>query len=155
MGRAEEKQWSLKKEEFKQIYSKVPRLTVEIIVRDERGALYLTRRAAGPCKGRWHLPGGTVRFGETLLHAVHRVAMRELSIDVQQAKDCGYIEYPSHYLNGLDSPVGLVFEITEYSGVPTPNAEASGGAWFTKLPDDMHPDQDQFLINKSYLATKS
>ena len=90
-----------------------------------------------------------------LLHAVRRIALRELSIDVQHARDCGYIEYPSHYMNGLDSPVGLVFEVTECSGGPAPNAEASCGAWFTSIPKDMHPDQDQFLINKGYLAIKS
>lgn len=155
MGRVAEEQWPLKEEEYRQIYSKVPRLTVEIIVQDEHAALYLTRRAAGPCKGLWHLPGGTVQFGEALLHAVQRIALRELSIDVQHVRSCGYIEYPSHYLNGLDSPVGLVFEVTEYSGCPTPNEEASGGAWFTSVPDEMHPDQDQFLISNGYLATRS
>jgi len=34
--------------------------------------------------------------------------MRELSIDVRAAANRGYIEYPSYYLTGLDSPVGLV-----------------------------------------------
>lgn len=147
----EEKQWPLSKTEFEQIYAKVPRLTVEIIVRNQNHAIYLTQRAAGPCEGLWHLPGGTVQFGETLRNAVRRVALRELSIDVQDAQDCGYIEYQSHYLRGLDYPVGLVFEIVEYDGDPMVNAEASRGAWFTKLPDRIHPDQDEFLVNKYYL----
>jgi ADP-ribose pyrophosphatase YjhB (NUDIX family) len=148
------KKWPLSKKEFKRIYKKVPRLTVEIIIRNEYGALYLTRRSAGPCEGLWHLPGGTVQFGETLLHAVQRVASRELSIDVRQARDDGYIEYPSHYSKGFDSPVVLVFEVTEYNGKPMINAEASRGAWFTDLPNHMHPDQDQFLIKKGYLVAK-
>jgi ADP-ribose pyrophosphatase YjhB (NUDIX family) len=148
-------QWPLKEEEYKYIYSKVPRLAVDVIVRDESGALYLTQRAIEPCKGQWHLPGGTVRFGEALLTAVQRIALRELSIDVRHASNRGYIEYPSHYLNGLDAPVGLVFEITEYSGDPAANAEASDGGWFTKLPNDMHADQDEFLLDKAYLAVKS
>src|ERR1700722_3107481 len=88
-------EWPLSKEEFEHVYSKVPRLTVEIMVRDESGALYLTRRSIDPCKGQWHLPGGTVQFGESLIDAVGRVAMRELSISVHKATDCGYIEYPS------------------------------------------------------------
>jgi 8-oxo-dGTP diphosphatase len=150
-----EEQWPLKKEEFDEIYSKVPRLTVEVIVRDEHGAVYLTQRATGPCKGLWHLPGGTVQFGETLFHAVQRVALRELSIDVQRASNCGYIEYPSHYLKRRDCPVGLVFEVAAYSGNPMVNEEASGGAWFTKLPEHAHPDQDEFLVNNGYLAAKS
>lgn len=142
----------LEEEEYKYIYSKVPRLTVEIIVRDESGALYLTKRFVEPCKGQWHLPGGTVRFGEALLAAVHRVAMRELSIDVRTAINRGYIEYPSHYSSGLDSPVGLVFEVTDYGGTIAANDEASDSGWFTKLPQSMHADQDAFLLAKRYLA---
>lgn len=154
MDTMEKEQWPLTEDEFKQIYAKVPRLTVEIIVRNEHGAVYLTQRAAGPCEGLWHLPGGTVQFGEPLIHAVHRIALRELSIDVDvdQARDCGYIEYPSHYSEGLDSPVGLVFEVSKYSGTPSINKEASNGAWFTNLPSGMHHDQDKFLTNKGYLA---
>ena len=78
--------------------------------------------------------------------------MRELSIDVNQAANCGYIEYPSHYLEGLDSPVGLVFEVTEYSGDPKINSEAAAGEWYTSVPKAMHHDQDQFLIENGYLT---
>jgi hypothetical protein len=152
MTKMEDNHWPLNEEEYKYIYSKVPRLTVEIIVRDESGALYMTRRSIEPCKGEWHLPGGTVQFGEALLAAVRRVAMRELSIDVHQATNRGYIEYPSHYLNGLDSPVGLVFEVTDYSGNLAASAEASDSGWFTKLPHDMHADQDMFLLERGYLV---
>ncbi len=63
----------LTEEEFREIYSKVPRLTVEVIVQSSRGIL-LTKRASGPCSGLWHIPGGTVRFGEPLVAAVSRVA---------------------------------------------------------------------------------
>jgi len=152
MSSMEDHHWLLKEEEYKYIYSKVPRLTVEIIVRDENGALYLTERSVQPCKGQWHLPGGTVLFGEALLSAVRRVATRELSIDVRKATNRGYIEYPSHYLHGLDSPIGLVFDVTDYSGNPAVNAEASDGGWFSKLPHDMHADQDTFLLEKGYLV---
>jgi ADP-ribose pyrophosphatase YjhB (NUDIX family) len=142
----------LNEEVYKYIYSKVPRLTVEIIVRDEIGAVYLTRRSIEPCKGQWHLPGGTVRFGEALLTTVRRVTMRELSIDVRKATSQGFIEYPSHYLHSLDSPVGLVFEVTDYSGSLVVNAEASDGDWFKTLPHGMHADQDAFLLENGYLV---
>jgi hypothetical protein len=44
-------------EQYGLIYSKVPRPAVDIIVRNEAGAVYLTRRAHGHCQGRWHIPG--------------------------------------------------------------------------------------------------
>ena len=133
----------LSEEEFWTIYRKVPRLTVEIIVISEKG-FYLTLRQIEPCKGLWHLPGGTVRFGERLLDAVSRVARRELGIEVEHAAMKGYIEYPSHFLCGLDSPVGIAFQIS-FSGEITPNEEAAKGGWFEVLPDNMHDEQKEFL----------
>lgn len=140
-------------EEYRRIYSKVPRLTVELIVRDTAGAVFLTRRAQEPCRGLWHIPGGTVRFGEWLEHAVRRTAERELTIAVVECKHCGVIEYPSHFDHGLDSPVGLVFEVSGYQGIPRASAGASEGGWFTRLPRPMHADQDRFLLDHGYLTS--
>jgi ADP-ribose pyrophosphatase YjhB (NUDIX family) len=134
----------LSQKEFWEIYKKVPRLTVEIIIRKNKMVL-LTLRNIEPCKGMWHLPGGTVRFGERLIDAVTRVAARELSITVSATKLLGYIEYPSHFENGLDSPVGIAFEVTNYKGLLKPNAEASKYDWFKELPDNMHPEQKDFI----------
>lgn len=141
----------LSQKEFKSIYSKVPRLTVEVVVKDKSGAIYLTKRAIEPCKGQWHLPGGTVRFGERMLEAVKRIAERELGINVEKAKNIGYIEYPSHFENGLDSPVGIVFEVEDYRGTLKPNNESQQDGWFTQIPQTMHADQDEYLLRNGYL----
>ena len=45
---------------FYKIYSLVPRLCVDIIVKDKRGVV-LSKRDIPPCKGMWHIPGGTIR----------------------------------------------------------------------------------------------
>ena len=140
--------------EFEAIYHKVPRLTVEIILQND-GAVFLTKRAIEPCQGQWHLPGGTVRFGETLVAAVERVAQRELGIRPTETRQSGYIEYPSHYLHGLDSPVGIVFVVTAYAGTIKINTQADIGKWFNHLPTPMHADQDVFLIANGYLGVAS
>lgn len=137
----------LSQKEFWEIYKKVPRLTVEIIVKNDTG-IYLTERNIEPCKGLWHLPGGTVRFGEPLVDAVKRIAKRELGIDVTETKLLGYIEYPSHYQNDLDSPVGIAFEVTGYKGALQPNNEASNSGWFADLPEAMHDEQREFLTEQ-------
>ena len=134
----------LSEAEFREIYSRVPRLTVEVLIADARGVL-LTRRAIEPCRGMWHLPGGTVRFGERLMEAVRRVAEDELGISVTAARMVGYIEYPSHFLDGLDSPVGLAFLVTEQEGSLRLSASASESGWFTQLPRDMHEEQWRFI----------
>jgi ADP-ribose pyrophosphatase YjhB (NUDIX family) len=141
----------LSQKEFESIYSKVPRLTVEIIVKNDENHVYLTKRAIEPCKGQWHLPGGTVRFGELMIEAVQRIAKRELSIKVESAKNVGSIEYPSHFKNSLDSPVGIVFEVEHYSGALSPNNESQESGWFAQIPEGMHADQDEYLLRNTYL----
>jgi ADP-ribose pyrophosphatase YjhB (NUDIX family) len=141
----------LSQKEFDDIFSKVPRLTVEIIVKDKENSIYLTKRAIEPCKNQWHLPGGTVRFGEPMTEAVKRIAARELGIHVMDMKNKGYIEYPSHYENDLDSPVGIVFEVTSFSGSSHANEEAKDSGWFKNIPSNMHADQDTFLLANGYL----
>jgi ADP-ribose pyrophosphatase YjhB (NUDIX family) len=137
----------LPQDEFERIFSRVPRLTVELVIASTaRGAL-LAPRDFGPCKGLWHLPGGTVRFGEPLVEAVKRVAQDELGIAVSVGQLLGYIEYPSHYNNGLDSPVGLAFRAhSPIADLPDEHDLGSKCAWFTVLPDNMHEEQKKFLV---------
>jgi ADP-ribose pyrophosphatase YjhB (NUDIX family) len=74
----------LPQEEFDAIFSRVPRLTVELVLAfAERGGVLLQLRDTGPCKGLWSLPGGTVRFGEPVRDAVKRVARDELGVSIK------------------------------------------------------------------------
>lgn len=141
----------LSQAEFDSVFSKVPRLTVEIIIKSTDGEVYLTKRAIPPCVGQWHLPGGTVRFGELLIEAVKRVAKRELGIMVEAAQNVGYFEYVGHYKEGLDYPVGIAFEVTRYSGEIAANEESADGGWFKKVPNNLHADLDEFLLARGYL----
>ncbi|HVV25867.1 MAG TPA: NUDIX domain-containing protein [Candidatus Saccharimonadales bacterium] len=142
-----DKDYPLTPEEFKSIYSKVPRLTVEVVIKSDKGVL-LSLRDIEPCKGLWHLPGGTVFFGEKLTDAVRRVAKRELGVTVVGEPELlGYIEYPSHYQNGLDDPVGIAF-LAEYRGDIKPNEEAAKLDWFMELPENLHPDIRDFINRK-------
>jgi len=136
---------ALPQAEYEQIYARVPRLTVEMVLSSEDGVL-LTLRQSGPCRGLWHLPGGTVRFGEPLTDAVQRVAGGEVGIEVGIDGLLGYIEYPSHLERGLDWPVGIAFAVhlitqPEHNFRP----QDSQMRWFEHLPSAMHDEQKVFL----------
>ncbi len=121
--------------EYEAVYAQVPRLTVEVVIASEAGVL-LTRSEAGPCQGLWHIPGGTVRFGEVLTAAVARVARHELGLEATARELLGYIEYPSHLEAGLDWPVGMAFRAelaAASSGQPLARPEVMG--WFSRLPE--------------------
>lgn len=137
--------------EYQEIFRKVPRLTVELVVRSDFGVL-LTRRAGGPCDGLWNLPGGTVRFAELLSDAVHRVALDEIGVDVVIDELLGYIEYPSHAQRGIDWPVGLAFR----THLPTDRGQMLSTVhdrleWFVQLPDEMHEEQRCFLLTHGFV----
>ncbi len=138
----------LPKEEYDQIYGRVPRLCVEVVlVEADRGVL-LSLRDIPPNVGAWHIPGGTVLFGERLVDAVARVARDELGLEVAARELLGYIEYPSHYEAGLDSPVGLAFR-TEPRGEPQDlDALPENCAWFTRLPEGLYQEQREFLSRR-------
>ena len=134
-------------DEFDWIFSRVPRLTAEVVIASSDRGVLLALRDSGPCAGLWHLPGGTVRFGEPVTEAVRRVARDELGLAVSVGELLGYIEYPSHYDNGLDSPVGLAFRALPPSAhVPGERQLRSECAWFTTLPGNMHDEQRDFLV---------
>ena len=137
----------LPKPEFDAIYSRVPRLCVEVVIATPERGVLLMRRDIPPNIGAWHIPGGTVLFGEPVVRAVQRVARGELDLAVDVGELLGYIEYPSHYENGLDSPVGLAFKCAVSdgpgAGVPAP----PGCEWFTELPDGLYAEQRQFLAS--------
>jgi hypothetical protein len=135
----------LPKAEFDAIFSRVPRLCVEVVIRTPERGVLLMLRDIPPNVGAWHIPGGTVLFGERVTDAVRRVARDELGLDVSVGDLLGYIEYPSHYENGLDSPVGLAFE-TIPAGLLGDAPE--GCAWFTALPAGLYAEQAEFLAGR-------
>lgn len=96
----------LSQSEFDAIYSRVPRLCVELVM-VEPGGVVLTKRSISPGEGLWHLPGGTLRFGETLVEAARRVALDETGVEVKCLQQLGVIEYV--FPNYAHWPVGVVF----------------------------------------------
>lgn len=137
----------LTREEFDSIYAKVPRLTVEVLVTTDEGIL-LTRRGIEPCRGSWHIPGGTVFFGETLHDAVRRVAQNELDVDVEVGDQLGVIHYANLLAAGYRGwPVGLVFAARIVAGVPSHTEQSEQVGFFRALPRDVMPDQAEFLVS--------
>jgi ADP-ribose pyrophosphatase YjhB (NUDIX family) len=138
----------LPKPEFDWIFSRVPRLCVEVVlVHPDRGVL-LALRDIPPNVGAWHIPGGTVLFGERLVDAVSRVALDELGLEVTAQELLGYIEYPSHHQNGLDSPVGLAFRAEVTDGSRSAEDLPPGCEWFARLPAGLYEEQKDFLSRR-------
>jgi ADP-ribose pyrophosphatase YjhB (NUDIX family) len=135
----------LTSEEFKSIYSRVPRLTVEVCIKTEKG-IVLTKRDIEPWKGYWHIPGGTVSMYETLEDAVKRVALYEAGVEVEVKELMGYILYPSIKEHGDPGwPVGIAFLATIKSGVLRGSDQGMEIREFVESPGKIIPEQLVFI----------
>ena len=133
-------------DEFKAVYGKAIRLTIEVIVQDERGIL-LTKRSIVPYRGFWHTPGGTVYHGETVEEAVKRIAKNELGVDVKVGTLLGYVEYPGVFKEtGFDWPVSLAFLVEVVGGEVQAKDQSSEVQFFTTLPEKIIPEQKAFIL---------
>lgn len=132
-------------EEFKAIYSQVPRLVVELVVQTENGIVLILRKDTS-WNNLWHLPGGTVFYKEYIEDAIQRIAREELSIEVTKQKFIDYLEYPSEEKErGFGWSVGLVFLCVPKSPLPEFNQEGEKIQVFNSIPDNIVEEHKKLL----------
>lgn len=134
-------------EEFKAIFSKVPRLTVDAVIRTPTGVVLTLRKGNIGWDNMWHTPGGTLLFKEKLEDGIHRVVEEELGIKIKIIKVLGYLEYHSEEKErGFGYSVSVTMLCDYVSGELKINEDASEVKTFTTLPDNIIPEQKQLLI---------
>ncbi len=132
-------------QEYKDIYSRVPRLTVELIIQSGDGIL-LTKRSIEPYIGMWHIPGGTVYYKETLTEAVNRVAKEELGIEVEIVKFIDFIHYDTMITDvGWGWPIGAAYLCRIIGGEPKGSEQGEEVKFFREIPTNLVPSQGEFL----------
>lgn len=137
--------------QFKQIYSLVPRLSVDLVIPYDGGIAFI-ERADDSYKGQWHLPGGTVYFQETLEQAAKRIAKDEVGVEVSVDKLLGYIEYHSEKKErGFGYTVANVFLCTITGGSVNLDHTGSTIKGFSIIPSNTIVDQKDFLVNTNIL----
>lgn len=137
--------------EFDAIYSRVPRLSVDLVVKTPQG-IVLAKRDIPPRKGDWHLPGGTVAFGEHIPEAAERLAREELGIEITIERMLGYMEYSRLITDGYTGwPISIVLLVSIKSGTPTGSPEGQQVDYFTETPENTIPDVADWL-NANYFT---
>ena len=132
--------------EFKEIFSRVPRLCVDLVIRTPQGVI-LTLRTLPTWHNQWHFPGGTVHYKETIAHAARRVAKSEVGVEIVVLKTLGYMEFPSEEKErgfGWSVSIALLCEITS-GELLKKTAEASDMRAFRELPENTMAEHRSFL----------
>ena len=117
-------------QEYTSIYSKVPRLCVDLVIQTADGIL-LIQRDIPPGKGLWHFPGGTILLGESIQEAANRICRDE---------------------TGLDLQIGTLID-KKSELLQLPNSE-SNMAFFHQLPDKIIPEHKRLLLKHGIIAIK-
>lgn len=109
----------------------LPRVAVGAVIRHE-GRFLLVRRANSPSKGRWSIPGGKIKPGETMQEAVEREVMEETGVNVRA------LEPPAMVFDLIernqDQSIRFHYVIVNLmavyiSGNPAPGSDALEVAW--------------------------
>ena len=109
---------------------KVPRITVDAWIRDEKGRLLLVRRGRPPFKGRWGLPGGFLDWNERTEECCAREALEETGLKVRVGDLLGVYSDPGRDPRGHN--VTVLYEATRVSGKPQGGDDAAEARWFTE-----------------------
>ena len=94
----------------------------------------LVKRAKPPNENQWAIPGGKIRFGETLQHAAEREVMEETGVRIQAGK-------PIHAFDLIqcedDERAGWHYVVIDLaavylSGYPVARDDATEARWFSQ-----------------------
>ena len=79
---------------YRYIFSRVPRLCVELVLITAEG-IVLVKRKQKTWNGYWHIPGGSVLYNESIKEALKRICDTELGINSiinEEPRVVGYAE---------------------------------------------------------------
>ncbi|TKX62978.1 NUDIX domain-containing protein [Halorubrum sp. ASP1] len=126
-------------EEWETIVDNVPIVSVDLVVECPEG-IVLGKRSNKPAKGKWFVPGGRVRKGESLEDAVHRVSMEELGVNVEICEKLGAFDhfYETSEVGGEKHYVAHGFRVWTENSVFEPDSQHGHLATFQELPQDTH-----------------
>jgi len=122
-----------------------PLVNVDLLIKNELNHTLLTWRPAGYYPSGWHVPGGIIRYKETISSRIDAVAASELGAKIQSKKELlafNEVMLPPSWKN-RGHFISLLYECTLISsldenlryekGIPKPGE----WAWHSKCPDNI------------------
>ena len=129
-------------DEYRFVYSRAPRLCLDLAVADADG-LILSKRDIPPFQGLWHLPGGRVYYKESVAEAAARIAGAEAGITIALDGPVGHIEVLED--GEFVHSGSLVFFARHTGGTVRGSEQGREIKKWKELPEDTHPVQKDFL----------
>lgn len=141
----------LTKKDYNFVFSRAPRLCVDLVVKNKQGIL-LGKRLIEPFKNFWHFPGGRVYFREPLSKAIQRIAMAEIGGKVKIQKLVGFMEFLREVQDKkFRHSVSLVFLVSPVKNNFKGSWQAENLEFFTSMPKKVHDIHGKFLKEHKFL----
>lgn len=141
-------------EEYDFIYSRSPRICVDLLIKNSKGEVLLTKRDIEPYKDHWHFPGGRIKFRETVEDAIKRILKGELEQEIDVVPMMlGFCEFLEEVQKGQDRhSISLVHLIDLPNDIIVKlDASSKDVRFFSEMPSPIIPPQKEFLILKGLL----
>ncbi len=108
-----------------------PKVAVGAVI-IEKNKVLLVKRKNPPAQGEWAIPGGKVRWGETLREALKREMKEELNVEIRPEGLVKVVEIMPENGNPNFHYVILDYRATIIGGKPQAGDDALQAAWFGK-----------------------
>ncbi len=109
---------------------KLPRVTVDTLVRDRSGRLLLVRRGRPPFRGRWALPGGFCEYGETTEECGARETLEETGVTIKIGRLLGVYSDPKR--DPRWHTVTVLYAARPLRGEAKGSDDAAEARWFSR-----------------------
>ena len=110
--------------------TKLPRVTVDTLVRDRSGRVLLVKRGRPPFRGKWALPGGFCEYGETTDQCGARETREETCVTVKIGRLLGVYSDPKRDPRG--HTVTVLYAARPVRGEAKGSDDAAEARWFTR-----------------------
>ncbi len=127
---------------------KKPTLSVDAIIVRKDDSIILVKRKNPPFEGMFALPGGHVKYGETVEAAVVREAKEETGLDIEIKELFGVYSDPDRDPRG--HAVSIVTICGEIGGKLKAGSDAAEVKSFKELPEKLAFDHKKILKDAGY-----
>ncbi len=136
-----------------------PLVNVDLMIKNELNQTLLTWRDDGYYPASWHIPGGIIRYRETMAERIHAVAVQELGATVDynhtpltvQEVILPNFKNRGHFISFLFQ-CKLTSTPDESTRYETGDPHAGEWAWHDTCPDNLIPVHEMY---RSYISAIS
>ncbi|SNS82792.1 colanic acid biosynthesis protein WcaH [Noviherbaspirillum humi] len=90
---------NIEQRQFLEVVDRTPLVSIDLVIRNEKGQVLLGYRLNRPAQHAWFVPGGRIRKNEPLQEALHRIARNEVGIAPGPGRLIGAFDhlYPDNF----------------------------------------------------------